>query len=327
MRQWLVSLSLIVLLSLVLILQTHVAKTHDAIKTIAITQIIAHSALDESRQGIKDALKEAGYIPGKTIRILYENAQGNSQLAVQIAHKLCEQSPDILVPISTLSTESIVKANKNNIPVVFATVTDPVSAGIVKSFMHRGENITGAIEMPPITEALQLLKRILPHIKRIGVIYSASENNSIATVNRLKSLTKLEIVERTVNSSLELKSATQSLANQVDVIYLPSDNTVWTALDVVTTAATEKKIPVMSADPASIQHGVTIALGYRQYDVGRAAGELIVKILKGTSATDLPIQKPKEMTLALNLCSARKNNLHIPKDMMAKAKWRIHDCS
>lgn len=318
---------LIVLLVLILLLQNHktISPNH-SIKTIAITEIVEHPALDEARAGIMDTLKAAGYVPDKNIRILYENAQGNSQIATQIAHKLSEKSPDILVPISTQSTQTIVKANKNKIPVVFSTVTDPISAGIVVNLTHPGVAITGAMELPPIEKQLHLIKQLLPHVKRLGVIYSASETNSQATITRLKALSDLTIIERSINSSLDLKAATESLVNQVDAIYLPSDNKVWSALETVTKITTKSGIPVITADPISIEKGVVIALGYSQYDIGKTAGELIVRILKGESAELLPIQKPRSTTLAINLCAANKLHLIIPNNLIAQAHLRITDC-
>jgi putative ABC transport system substrate-binding protein len=153
-------------------------------KTVAITQIVEHPALDAVYQGIKDQLAEQGYKEGENLTILHESAQGNAAIASQIARKFVGENPDVIVAIATPSAQTVAAATKN-IPVVFSAVTDPVGAKLVRSLEAPGGNITGVSDMLPIEKHIDLLQRVMPEAKRIGTVYNPGEANAVSLVNLL----------------------------------------------------------------------------------------------------------------------------------------------
>ncbi|MFI4938577.1 MAG: ABC transporter substrate-binding protein [Candidatus Berkiellales bacterium] len=289
------------------------------LRTVAITQIVDHPSLNQARIGVMAALNDAGYQEGKNLKLTYETPHGNLTLGAQIANKLNHQKPDVIVAISTPSSQTMLAANSNHIPIVFSSVTDPLSAKLVSNLDKPGSDITGSIETPPIQELLDKILRLLPNTKTIGIIYNPGEANSAKSVSQIKSLTTLEIREAPVSNSLEVSQAVESIAGSVDLIILPSDNTVWSALETLTEHAKQHQIPVFANDPDSVHKGVTLALGYPQYAVGYNAGEKVVKILNGESPNNIPVTTPAKKSLYINLDMAQAIKLPINQSLLNSA--------
>ena len=154
-------------------------------KTVAITAIVEHPALDAVRDGVKKGLADLGYAEGTDVTFTYESAQGNPATAAQIARQLVGAAPAVIVAISTPSAQAVVAATKD-IPVVFSAVTDPVAAGLVASVDQPGANVTGVSDMAPVGDHLSLIREITPDVKRLGVPYNPGDSNSVSTLAALK---------------------------------------------------------------------------------------------------------------------------------------------
>jgi len=291
---------------------------------LAITQIVDHPSLNQARQGAMDALAKAGYVENKNLDVTFENAQGSIPTAVQIAQKFAGMDPDIILAISTPSAQTLAAATaRYPIPIVFASVTDPIAAHLVKSLEQPGDDITGAMDASPVDEQVAFIQKILPNTKRIGVIYNAGEINSATTVTSLKSIVEakgLSLVEATAANANEIGPAVQSLIGKVDVLYLPTDNTLVSALDILIKVTNEHKLPVVASDPVSVEKGCLAAIGYSQSAVGYLAGEKMVKILSGIAPKDIPVSAPEHTEIQLNLKTAKLLNLIIPEDVIKSAQ-------
>lgn len=263
-------------------------------KTIALTQIIDHPSLNQAKAGLLDELKDRGYEKGKNLIIHEENAQNSLANAAIIAKKLVTEKPDAIVSFSTPSTQTVVNAAKNqSIPVVFSSVTDPVAAGIIKDIAVPEQYLTGAIDFPPLKETASFIKTLLPQVKRVGILYNPGEANSVKMVKLMKTYLAVQgilVLEATITNTNGISSALNALAGKVQAIYLPSDNTVFSALPLIVKTSRKLKIPVFSSDPDSVKQGIFACIGYSQYEVGRAAGKLLAQILTGE--THLKIEKP-----------------------------------
>lgn len=154
-------------------------------KAVSVTAIVEHKALDAVRDGVKDELKAAGFDAGKTLKYEYQSAQGNTGTAAQIARKYVGERPDVIVAIATPSAQAVVAATKD-IPVVYSAVTDPVAAKMVKSWDASGSNVIGVSDVSPLEKHLDLIKRVLPNARRVGVIYSPGEANWVSIIEALK---------------------------------------------------------------------------------------------------------------------------------------------
>ena len=198
-------------------------------KTVAITAIVEHPALDATRDGVVEALKAAGFTPGETLKVEYQSAQGNPATAAQIARQFVGARPDVIVPISTPSAQAVV-ASTRDIPVVFTAVTDPVGAQLVRSLEKPGANVTGVSDMAPVAEHVALIREIVPSVKRLGVVYNPGEPNSVSLVKALKDEAQkagLTVVEATATKSADAQSAARSLVGKADAVYVPRWRAWW----------------------------------------------------------------------------------------------------
>ncbi|MFO1036026.1 MAG: ABC transporter substrate-binding protein [Geminicoccaceae bacterium] len=294
----------------------------DDSKTVAVTAIVEHPALDAARDGIKDELKAEGFEDGKNLVFVYESAQGNPATATQIARKFVGDAPDVIVPISTPSAQAVVSATKD-IPVVFTAVTDPVGAKLVANAEKPGGNVTGMSDLSPIGLHLDLVKEISPKAVKIGVIYNPGEANSVTLLDILKKEAPargMEIVEAAAPKSADVLSAAQSLVGKVDAIYVPTDNTVVTAFEAIAKIGDENDLPIYAGDTDSVPRGAIAALGFNYYDVGRQTGKIVARVLKGEKPGDIPVEGVQITELSVNPAAAAAMGVTIPDAVVARAK-------
>ncbi|WP_246590224.1 ABC transporter substrate-binding protein [Marinobacterium ramblicola] len=286
---------------------------------VATTAIVEHPALDAVRDGIKQTLMENGYTE-QDLKFTYESAQGNPAVAAQIARKLVGDAPDVIVGISTPSAQSLVSATRD-IPVVFSAVTDPLSAKLVTNYEAPGANVTGLSDMTPVAQHLGLIREFLPNLKKLGVPYNPGEPNAVAIVALLKQEAEkmgLEIIEAPAPKSSDVMMATQKLIGEVEAIYCPTDNTILTALESVVKVGIDGKIPVFSGDTGSVERGAVAALGFNYHDIGRQTGAVVVRILKGEKAGDIPVRVAVGSDLYVNTSMAKRMGVEIPQSVLKR---------
>lgn len=295
--------------------------------SVAVTAIVEHPALDAARDGVKDALAAAGYKEGENLKFTYQSAQGNPATAAQIARQFIGEAPDVIVPISTPSAQAVVSGTRD-IPVVFTAVSDPVGAQLVKSMEKPGGNVTGLSDLSPVADHVKLIKEVAPNVKTIGFLYNSGEANSISLLEGLKIAAKeggLEVVESAATKSADVQGATRALIGKADLIYIPTDNTIISALEGAVSVAEEAKIPLMTADTDSVSRGAFIALGFNYYDVGKQTGEVVVRILKGEKPGDIPVNVAAGTDLVVNLVAAKKMGVEIPQAVIDRASKVIKE--
>lgn len=298
----------------------------EKIKTIGISQIVEHPALNDVRAGILQGLKENGFEEKKNLKVIYENAQGNLAVSTQIANKLLSEKPDVCVSISTPSSQTLFFAAKKAgletpVPVVFTAVSDPAAAKLEPG--QPPYPITGITDAPDLKGLLEVVDTLMPNLKTLGLMYNPSEVNSVSTITQLRKLLSergIKPVEVTVNSSNDVAQATQSLIGKVDALYFPQDNTVVSAIDTVISIASQSTpsmpviLPIFTSDAALVKKGVLAGVGYDYKDVGLETGIIVARILKGEKANDIPIQSPKPLRALVNAPLAHKLGLKIPKE-------------
>jgi len=290
--------------------------------TVATTAIVEHPALDAARDGVRDELAAAGYVEGKNLRFLYESAQGNPATAAQIARKYVGEAPDVIVPISTPSAQAVVSATKD-IPVVFTAVTDPLGAKLIGDMMMPGGNVTGMTDLSPIGKHLDLIKQITPGAKTIGVPFNPGEANSVTLMALIKQEAPsrgLTVVEAPATKSSDVLGAAQSLVGKADVIYVPTDNTIVTALEAVVKVGIDNQVPVFAGDTDSVKRGAIAAVGFNYYDIGRQTGKMVVRILKGEAPGSLAVEGVEITELYVNPGMAKKMGITLSDSLVAEAK-------
>ena len=291
------------------------ASTEKPLKTIAVTQIVAHPSLDKVRQGLMDELAANGYQDGKSARIIFENAQGSPVIAAQIGQHFAALNPDVIVAIATPSAQAAANAvKKTSIPVVFATVTDPIQAKLVTNLKQPGGNITGTRNIPAVQKQLAQMQRILPHLKTIGIVLNYGEANSVLLLENFKqaaAASHIEVKSAAAPSSAEVQSAVSSLMGQVDALLLLQDNTVASALPSVLKVANQHKTPVFTTFLDGVKAGALAGVAYDEYMIGRQTGKLVTKILRGEKAGDISVADPVDIESAVNLDTAKKLNIQL----------------
>lgn len=290
--------------------------------SVAITQIVEHPSLDAIRQGVQDELAERGYVVGENLKWNYESAQGSPATAAQVAKKFAGDAPDVIVAITTPSAQTAVSAARG-IPVVFSAVTDPVGAKLVKALDKPTRWVTGTTDMLPMDKHMELVKKIVPNAQKVGVIFNPGEANSVSSVQMVHEAAPkqgMAVVEAAATKSSDVLASARSLVGKVDVIYLPIDNTVISALEAVLKVAERADIPVITGDTDSVNRGAIAAVGFDYYQVGRQTGVIVERILKGESPKNIPVEGVHTMDLVINPAAAERMGVTLPKSLIAEAK-------
>lgn len=285
---------------------------------IGVTQIVEHPSLNAAYDGFKQALEDAGL----DVEYIVQNAQNDNSANTTIATNLVNSGVDLIFANSTPSAQAVASATQE-IPIVFTSVTDAVGAELVESLENPGGNVTGTIDLHPdvIPQTLKFLKEELG-AKNVGMIFNSGEQNARAQMDKAKVLAQdmdITIVEASVATSADVKQAVDSLIGKVDSMYIIKDNTVVSALETVTSAAYENKLPMMVGELDSVKRGGLAAYGFNYHDLGYETGQMAVKILRGESKpSELPVQVPKNLKFVMNEDAASKIGLEIKEQWKAE---------
>ncbi len=290
-------------------------------QSVAVTSIVEHPALDAIKDGVKDALAEAGYTEEKGLEWQFQTAQGNTAIATQIARKFVGDKPDVIVGIATPSAQAVVAATKT-IPVVYSAVTDPVAAQLVPSLEASGTNVTGVSDQLELSRQVELIKRLAPDARKVGMVYNPGEANSASVVEALRQLLPtmgMSLVEASAPRTVDVGAAARSLVGKVDVIYTNTDNNVVSAYESLAKVGNDAKIPLVASDTASVARGAVAALGLDYYEMGRQTGRMVIRILKGEKPGDIPSETSDKLALHLNAAAARKQGVTLTSELRQSA--------
>lgn len=289
---------------------------------VAMTQIVSHPSLNLIQQGIVDALAEAGYKDGSSMTLDYQIAQGDQTIATQIAKQFAGAKPAVIVAITTPSAQAVAAAVRET-PVIFATVTDPLAAKLVSHLDKPGGNISGTSDAIPLDDNLDFVHALLPEARRIGHLYNPGDANSVSTLQKLKAAAAVrgwEVVERAVNKSADTLEAAQSLVGKADLIWVGVDNTVVSSIEAVVQVAEKNRLPLLVSDVESVSRGAMAALGYDSYLAGKQTGAMVVKVMKGASPGDLPVEFARDFERVINREAARKMGVEIDPQVLSGAR-------
>ena len=289
---------------------------------VGVLQLLSHPALDQIYKGLEDGLAKEGYTVGKNLQLDLQNAQGDQSNLVSMGQKLVSDNNDLLVGITTPAALSLSNATKDK-PIIMAGITYPVEAGLIKSENNPGNNITGVSDRTPIKQQLEVMKQILPKMKKVGILYTASEDNSVKQAQEAEKLAKelgLEVKVSTVANTNDIQQVTETLAAETDAIFVPIDNTIASAMATVVKVTDVKKIPVFPSSDTMVADGGLLGIGVDQYKIGIETAKVIAKVLKGADTKTMPIVLANEGVIYLNEAKAKQLGIEIPKDIKDKAK-------
>jgi len=289
---------------------------------ISINQFVFHPNLEATYKGFKDVVDQWALKKRMTVEYRLQNANGDISLAMQIARQQAAEKPSLILALATPSAQATQKAT-GNIPIIFGAITDPVAAGLVKSYENPGGNISGSSDQWPYQEQFELIKQLRPRAKTVGILLNPGESNTISSLKLIDAAlekTGLAKIEAPVTNTAEIYQAASSLVGRCDVFYAPADNTVLSGLDAFVKVAEISKIPLFVGDEGSISKGGCATYGMDYYELGKATGEIAIKVLEGVPVGTIPVATGKGSRLIINLDAAKRQGLEIPQELVKGAK-------
>ncbi len=293
--------------------------------TIGIGQFAAHGSLDNCRQGFLEGLAEEGIVEGENLTVLFENSQADGGIASQIVTNFASQKVDLICAIATPMAQSAYGVGrKQNIPVIFTAVTDPVAAQLANADGTPVGEISGTSDKLPVTQQLQMIRAILPDAKTIGILFTTSEVNSLSAIEEYKAAAPdygFEIADIGISTTADVPLAADSLLEKADCITNLTDNTVVASLPVILDKAAKKNIPVFGSEIEQVKIGCLAAMGLDYVALGRQTGKMAAAVLKGEKkASEMNFEVIEEAAFYGNAKAAENLGITIPQDLASSAK-------
>lgn len=296
--------------------------SQEKVYKVGLLQLVEHPSLDYVREGMLEAIKDNGFIDGKNIVIDYQNAQNDQSTMDTIAKKFVADNVDLIITITTPAT-IVAAANTTSIPIVFGAVTDPVAARVVESLEKPNTNVTGVSDLNPFDAQFEMMQKVVPHAKKIGIVYNTSEVNSQVQVEKAQEFAaKLgyEIITAPVTNSSEVLQAAQTLAGKkIDAFYVITDNTVATSINSLSQVAIDNKIPAIVAEDSQVEGGCLISIGIDYIIHGYQAGEMAVRVLQGDNPAEMPVEFQKDLKVVINSSTQEALGIDLPEEYTENA--------
>jgi putative ABC transport system permease protein len=262
-------------------------------KRVALFMFSDHEALAETARGVRDQLEKSGVLTKHNMMIDLKSAQNEFYLAQSIAQDIVRQEYDLVITLSTPVLQVMARANQT-IPHIFGAVTDPYQTGVVKGPHDHPSHITGVATSEPVETTIQVLRELLPHARRIGMIWNPAEACSeICTLKARKAAAAygFELIESTVSGPAEIGDALRSLmSKEIDVFYTSGDNTVASVQKTVNQILRKAKIPCFTNVPSDVESGALVSIGADFYEVGQEIARVAARVIAGESPKDIPIK-------------------------------------
>ena len=292
--------------------------------TIGISQFAEHGSLDNCREGFLQGLEEEGIVEGENLTVDYKNAAADMGTASQISDTFVSDKVDMICAIATPTAQSAYNAAMDtDIPVIYTAVTDPVAAELADEEGNPAGNVTGTSDELPIKAQLEMIRAMLPDARKIGIMYTTSEANSISALETYKELAgdyDFEIVEKGITATADISLAADDLLSQVDCMTNLTDNTVVASLPTILEKANEKGIPIFGSEIEQVKIGCLAAEGLDYIALGKQTGQMAAKVLKGEAeASELPYETITEPGFYVNTKVAENLGITVPEELAETA--------
>ena len=272
--------------------------------------------IDAFRQG----LNELGYIEGKNIVIEYRYADGKLDRLPELAAELVSLKVDLIVTSGPASQAA--KNATKTIPIVFASVQDPVATGLVDSLAMPGGNVTGLSILAPELggKRLELLKEVVPKITRVAFLWGGLTTVGVKATRGAAEALGLQLQSLKVRDSKDFDSAFGAITkNRAQALLTNPNPTINTHQARVVEFAAKNRLPAMYSSPAFVTAGGLMSYASNPTDEYRRAAVYVDKILKGAKPADLPVEQPTKFEFVINLKTAKQIGLTIPPTVLARA--------
>ncbi|HGD0636060.1 TPA: tryptophan ABC transporter substrate-binding protein [Streptococcus agalactiae] len=305
--------------------EKHLNLSEKQVVKIGILQYVTHDALDAIEKGVEDGLAQEGY-KGKKVKLTVLNAEADQSKIQAMSKQLVNHHNDILIGIATPSAQGLAASTKDT-PIIMGAVSDPLGAKLVTNMKKPTTNVTGLSNVVPTKQTVQLLiKDITPNVKRIGILYASSEDNSVSQVTEFTKYAQkagLEVLKYSVPSTNEIKTSMSVMTKKVDAVFVPQDNTIASAFRTVIVAANQANIPVYSSVDTMVEQGSIASVAQSQYGLGLETAKQAIKVLRGKPVKDVPVKVIDTGKPSLNLKAAKHLGIKIPKKIMKQAEITV----
>src|SRR5437773_3242812 len=274
--------------------------------------------------GLRDGLEEVGYEEGKQIQLDSRDAKGDL-VVVEEAAKASEPEKANLIYAVTITLVTAVKESTVNVPIVFAVATDPVSSGLIQSFVKPGGRLTGVYYLTTDLTAkrLEILKEILPKLSRVVTFYNPNNPapREAAKLGREAARQmKIQFTERHAASVEELRQGLRALkARETDAFFYISDGIVASQAQLVIDTAAAIKLPTMFQEQSIVAQGGLASYGQNFHEIGRLSAKYVQKVMTGSQPRDLRVETADKFEMAINLKTAKQIGLTISPNVLARA--------
>jgi putative ABC transport system substrate-binding protein len=307
---------------------TSATSTSTAPKKIGILQFGTFEALTNAKNGFVSALEEAGFKDNEKIKISLSNPETDSATNKSMADALAA-GMDLVYGIATPSATALknsVDTTGRDIPVIFSAVTDPVGAQLVDALDKPGHNVTGMSDLGPIKEELELLK-LFNGIDKVATLITGTEANSIYQENIAKKVIAdngWAETAKSINNATEITAAVTSIPEDVDALWIPTDDTIAANIAAVKSANEARSNPliVMACDVGMIA-GSVIGMGVDYTELGKQAGKQAAQILNGAKPSDIAVGTGDKSLLTINKTWATELKITLPDALVAKEGAKI----
>ena len=294
----------------------------ESVKKIGIVQMSDHSSFYTIRDSILAQLKKLGYQEGKNVQIEACSAQGEAARLTSILDEFAADQKDVVIAISTPAAVAA-HAVADKVPVLFAAVSDAVTAGLTTSLEKPDKNITGTSDALQVEKMIDMALTVTPGMQTLGLLYNSTEASSAVAIAKAKAYCAekgIACIEAGISTSSDVYQAAQSLAGGVNAILIPADNTLADAMDDLTRVTLDAKIPCYVGLEAMVQDGGLACIGISGEELGIETANMADQVLKGTAVSDLPVRVLDNPTTYVNAQTAKKIGLQIPDSILRNDK-------
>lgn len=288
--------------------------------TIGLSQFAEHGSLDNCREGFLAGLEESGLKEGDNLTVDLKNAAADMGTAGQISGSFVSDKVDMICAIATPTAQSAYNAAMDaGIPVIYTAVTDPVAAELANEDGTPVGEVTGTSDKLPVEAQLQMMRQLLPDAKKLGIMYTTSEANSVSTIKEYGALVEkygFELVEKGITATADVALAADDLLSQVDCITNLTDNTVVASLPTILEKADDKKIPVFGSEIEQVKIGCLAAEGIDYIALGKQTGKMAAQVLKGEKkASEMNFELITEPGFYVNNKVAENLGITVPQEL------------
>lgn len=290
------------------------SNTSEKVYNVGVCQQLEHPALDAATEGFMAALRDK---LGDNVKFDVQNAQNEQANAATIANNFVANQVDLMLANATTALQCCAAAT-SDIPILGTSITDYATALEIDDWTGAtGRNISGTSDLAPIDEQENMLVELFPEVKKVGILYCSAEKNSKYQATMFeKALDEdnIEYKEFTAADSNDIASVVQSAIEEVDVLYIPTDNTMAGNTETINNITLPAKVPVVAGEEGICKGCGVVTLSISYYDIGYKAGEMGYEILvNGADVSKMDVEFAPQVTKKYNASIAESLGITIPE--------------